>query len=51
MVSNYFRQNNDFYGIHKNDILNKVKNIVLEDKDYKFKYLNCNRAGFRTGLR
>ena len=44
MVSNYFRQNNDFHGIHKNDILNKVKNIVLEDKDYKFKYSNFGIA-------
>lgn len=44
MVSNYFRQNNDFYGIHKNDILNKVKNIVLKDKDYKFKYSNFGIA-------
>lgn len=40
MASNYFCQNNDFYGIGKNEILSKVKNITLEDKDYKFNYSN-----------
>lgn len=44
MVSNNFHQNNDFYGIHKNDILNKVKNITLEDKDYRFNYSNFGIA-------
>lgn len=40
MVSNFFCQKNDFYGISKNEILNKVKTITLEDKDYKFNYSN-----------
>ena len=40
MISNYFCRGNDFYGINKNEILNKVKKITLKDKDYKFKYSN-----------
>lgn len=31
MVSNHFLQNNDFYGINKNEILNRVKAIELKD--------------------
>ena len=34
------RTTNDFYGISKNQILNKVKSISLEDKDYPFEYSN-----------
>lgn len=30
MVSNHFLQNNDFYGINKNEILNRVKAIKLK---------------------
>lgn len=44
MASNYFHQKNDFYGIHKNEILNKVKNITLKDKNYKFNYSNFGIA-------
>ena len=40
MIINKFTQENDFYGINKNDILNKVKLIELEDKDYEFEYSN-----------
>ncbi len=40
MIYNKFSQDNDFYGISKEDILNKVKNTKLEDKDYKFEYSN-----------
>lgn len=40
MIGNKFNQDNDFYGISKEDILNKVKNIELEDKDYEFEYSN-----------
>ena len=40
MIVNKFSQDNDFYGISKADILNKVKNINLEDKDYEFEYSN-----------
>lgn len=40
MIVNKFSQDNDFYGISKTDILNKVKNINLEDKDYEFEYSN-----------
>lgn len=31
---------NDFYGISRAKILNRVKNVVLEDKDYPFVYSN-----------
>ncbi len=44
MIRNYFHQNNDFYGINKKDILNKVKNIALENMDYKFNYSNFGIA-------
>lgn len=40
MIGNKFNQDNDFYGISKEDILNKVKSIKLEDKDYEFEYSN-----------
>lgn len=40
MASNFFHQKNDFCGINKNDILNKVKNVSLKDKNYKFNYSN-----------
>ncbi|MCM1195068.1 MAG: beta-lactamase family protein [Firmicutes bacterium] len=41
MIGNKFAQiSNDFYGISKTQILNKVKNISLEDKDYPFVYSN-----------
>ena len=40
MIANKFSQDNDFYGISKNDILNKVDSIKLEDKDYEFQYSN-----------
>ena len=40
MIANKFSKDNDFYGISKADILNKVKNINLEDKDYEFEYSN-----------
>ena len=40
MIANKFSQDNDFYGISKTDILNKVKNTNLEDKDYEFEYSN-----------
>lgn len=40
MINNQFNEDNDFYGIGKENILNKIKNIDLEDKDYKFQYSN-----------
>lgn len=40
MINNKFNEDNDFYGISKENILNTVKNIDLEDKDYKFEYSN-----------
>jgi CubicO group peptidase (beta-lactamase class C family) len=41
MISNKFAQiENDFYGISKARILNKVKSISLQDKDYPFNYSN-----------
>lgn len=44
MVSNHFLQNNDFYGINKNEILNRVKAIDLKDMDYQFNYSNFGIA-------
>lgn len=41
MIGNKFAQiTNDFYGISKVQILNKVKSISLENKDYPFVYSN-----------
>lgn len=40
MITNKFSQDNDFYGISKQDILDKIESIKLEDKDYKFQYSN-----------
>jgi CubicO group peptidase (beta-lactamase class C family) len=41
MIANEFAHiYNDFYGISKEQIVNKAKSIVLEDKDYPFNYSN-----------
>ncbi|MDO5569709.1 MAG: serine hydrolase domain-containing protein [bacterium] len=40
MIGNKFTQNNDYYGISRENILNKVKSVKLKDKDYKFEYSN-----------
>ena len=40
MIANKFSQDNDFYGISKKDILNKIDSIKLKDKDYEFEYSN-----------
>lgn len=41
MVGNKFAHiTNDFYGISRTQILNKVKSVSLEDKDYPFVYSN-----------
>lgn len=41
MIGNKFAHtSNDFYGISKNQILNKVKSISLEDRNYPFEYSN-----------
>lgn len=41
MIGNKFAHiTNDFYGISKTQILNKVKSEMLEDKDYPFVYSN-----------
>ena len=40
MIANKFSQDNDFYGISKEDILDKIESINLEDKDYEFEYSN-----------
>ncbi|MDD2409301.1 MAG: serine hydrolase [Bacilli bacterium] len=40
MINNNINEDNDFYGISKEKILHKVKNINLKDKDYKFEYSN-----------
>lgn len=46
MAGNFLRpdQDNDFYGINKSEILNKVKSVTLEDKDYPFQYSNFGIA-------
>ncbi|MDE5977021.1 MAG: beta-lactamase family protein [Turicibacter sp.] len=45
MIGNKFaRITNDFYGISRTQILNKVKNIALDDKDYPFVYTNFGIA-------
>lgn len=40
MIGNELKRRNDFYGISKADILNKVSEVSLEDKDYSFTYSN-----------
>jgi CubicO group peptidase (beta-lactamase class C family) len=41
MVGNQFaRISNDFYGIGKEALLQRVKSVTLEDKDYPFNYSN-----------
>lgn len=41
MCTRYLQKTtNDFYGISKEKILNRVKKIKLVDKDYKFEYSN-----------
>lgn len=40
MITNKFIQKNDYYGINKQEILNKIKTTKLEDKDYDFEYSN-----------
>lgn len=40
MIGNKFTQDNDYYGISKENLLNKVKRIKLKDKDYNFEYSN-----------
>ncbi len=41
MIGNKFAHiTNDFYGISRTQILNKVKSVSLEDKDYPFVYSN-----------
>lgn len=44
MIINKFSERNDFYNIDKEKILDKVKKIDLEDKDYKFEYSNFGIA-------
>lgn len=45
MISNKFaRITNDFYGISRSQILNRVKSVTLEDKDYPFVYSNFGIA-------
>jgi CubicO group peptidase (beta-lactamase class C family) len=41
MIANKFAHiDNDFYGISKEQIVNKAKSIILEDRDYAFNYSN-----------
>ncbi len=40
MISNKFNESNDFYGISKEDIINKIKKVDLKDKDNAFEYSN-----------
>lgn len=38
MVSNFFTKNNDYYGISKETLIDRISKVVLEDKDYDFRY-------------
>lgn len=40
MFKNQFNQDNDFYGITRDEIFNKVKSIDLKNQDYAYKYSN-----------
>ena len=41
MIDNFIKaQDNDFYNISKDEVQSKIKDIVLKDKDYNFKYSN-----------
>lgn len=40
MIKNKLNKENDYYGVSREKIVTKIKNINLEDKDYKFVYSN-----------
>lgn len=40
MVSNFLRGRNDFYGISSEQLMKKIGEVDLKDKDYDFKYSN-----------
>ncbi len=44
MVSNFFHARNDFYGISTEQLIQKVGETKLEDRDYAFKYSNFGMA-------
>lgn len=45
MISNFFHgEENDFYGISRKSLNNRIAKINLEDKDYNFKYSNFGMA-------
>jgi CubicO group peptidase (beta-lactamase class C family) len=40
MVGNFLADRNDFYGISRNQILNRIGKITLADRDYDYEYSN-----------
>jgi CubicO group peptidase (beta-lactamase class C family) len=44
MISNYFNEDNDFYGIDKRKVLERIRRTTLTDKHYDFKYSNFGMA-------
>lgn len=44
MISNFFKNRNDFYGINYDVIIERTNNISLKDKEYPFNYSNFAMA-------
>ena len=44
MISNFFKGRNDFYGITKEMVLNKVGSLNMDKKSYGFTYSNFGYA-------
>jgi len=44
MISNFFRGKNDFYGIPKAQLIERIGKVSLQDKDYDYKYSNFGIA-------
>lgn len=44
MISNFFHGRNDFYGISKEQLIERIGKVDLEDKDYDFNYSNFGLA-------
>lgn len=44
MISNFFKGRNDFYGITKNMVLDKAKDLNMDNENYEFNYSNFGYA-------
>lgn len=44
MIANFFKNRNDFYGISKAMVLEKVKSLNMKKEDYEFNYSNFGYA-------